>query len=130
MKAYKSILSELKIGRGPKYPPIYQQIIDQIRILIGQGKLSPGDQLPTIKELYQHFQVNPNTVARSYMELERIGILQGHRGGGTRVCSLTPISQQEKKAKLKEIIIRVLAEVSQYGLTSKDLIQEIIQANH
>ncbi len=65
--------------------PIYRQIMDEISGQIISGKLKAGGQLPSVRELAQTFQVNPNTIARAYRELEREGIVFTRRGQGTFV---------------------------------------------
>ena len=55
--------------------PFYKQIILQIEMAIADGRLCCGDQLPTVRGLAVDLQINPNTVARAYSELEIRGIL-------------------------------------------------------
>lgn len=47
--------------------PVYLQIVSQFEQMIRDGVLSPGDQLPSVRELSAALQVNPNTVAKSYL---------------------------------------------------------------
>ena len=63
--------------------PIYRQIQDQIRYGIASGLLTPGEQLPTVRELAVRLEVNPNTVIKAYTELERAGVLSTEQGSGT-----------------------------------------------
>ena len=49
--------------------PIYQQLGGQIREAIARGELKPEDKLPSVRELSRELVVNPNTVARTYLEL-------------------------------------------------------------
>lgn len=65
--------------------PPYLQIAQQIRQALVAGVLTPGDQLPTVKEVVAQIAVNPNTVFKSYRELEREGLVQGRPGAGTFV---------------------------------------------
>ena len=65
--------------------PLYAQIERGIRAAIANGRLAPGDQLPTVRELAVDLKVNANTIARVYLELERAGVLQTRRGVGTFV---------------------------------------------
>ena len=116
---------DLRIVKGPQYPPVYQQIVDQLRGMIAKGLLKQGEQLPTIKELCEQLKVNPNTVARAYLELERTGIVEGHRGGGTTINILAPLAKNDKTRKLTEIVTRALAEASQFGLTAKDIKKQL-----
>ncbi|MGD8500819.1 MAG: GntR family transcriptional regulator, partial [Phycisphaerales bacterium] len=63
--------------------PFHRQIVDQIRYGIASDRLMPGEQLPTVRELAVHLQVNPNTVRKAYSELEILGILDTQQGTGT-----------------------------------------------
>ncbi len=54
--------------------PIYQQIVEQVKYLVAAGRLKPGDDVPPIRVLAEQLRINPNTVARAYLELEREGI--------------------------------------------------------
>lgn len=55
--------------------PVYQQIMDHIRGAIVTGEFSPGDRIPPVRELAARAQVNPNTMQRALLELEREGLL-------------------------------------------------------
>ena len=57
--------------------PFYRQIIEQVKHGIARGRLAPGDQLPTVRQLAVDLSVNPNTVIRGYRELEIVVINDG-----------------------------------------------------
>jgi GntR family transcriptional regulator len=77
--------------------PIYIQIVNQVKHLAAFGRLSPGDELPPIRVLAEQLMVNPNTVARAYLELERTGIVTKRHGSGTYVSETrVPVPQREK----------------------------------
>jgi GntR family transcriptional regulator len=63
--------------------PIYRQIVEAVVSALATGALQRGEQLPTIHELAARLEVNPNTVARAYRELEQDGYIAGKRGVGT-----------------------------------------------
>jgi len=63
--------------------PIYLQLSDRIQRQILRGELKPGEKLPSVREMAMFSQVNPNTVQRTYSELERMGIVETRRGQGT-----------------------------------------------
>jgi molybdate-binding protein/DNA-binding transcriptional regulator YhcF (GntR family) len=67
--------------------PLYQQIAEQLRRLIATEQIKPGDRLPSIRQLSQFLNVNPNTVARAYFNLEQEKIIISRRGGGTNVIA-------------------------------------------
>ena len=67
--------------------PIYRQLVQQIENGIVGGILSPGEQLPTVREVALQLTVNPNTVARAYRELEYRGLIESTQGRGTFVSA-------------------------------------------
>ena len=110
--------------------PIYAQLDRALRAAIATGRLSAGDQLPTVRQLAVELSVNANTVARVYAELERAGVLETRRGVGTFVnatpAQAHPPKQHERR--LRTFIIRLLADASAAGFTLDDLL-EALQAH-
>ena len=105
--------------------PIYAQLDRALRAAIATGRLSTGDQLPTVRQLAVELSVNANTVARVYAELERAGILETRRGVGTFV-SATPAQAHPPKQherRLRTFITRLLADASAAGLTLDDILE-------
>src|SRR5687767_6298548 len=76
--------------------PIYAQLERALRAAVATGRLQPGDQLPTVRQLAVDLSVNANTVARVYAELERAGVIETRRGVGTFV-SATPAQAHPPK---------------------------------
>ena len=62
--------------------PIYTQLIVQIEELLVSGTLSPGQRLPSVRDLAAEAGVNPNTMQRALTELERRGLLYSQRTTG------------------------------------------------
>lgn len=105
--------------------PIYAQLDRALRAAIATGRLSAGDQLPTVRHLAVELSVNANTVARVYAELERAGILETRRGVGTFV-SATPAQAHPPKQherRLRTFITRLLADASAAGFTLDDVLE-------
>lgn len=99
-------MSSIRLKIEPETPvPIYVQIEEQVRALIAAGQLRPGDQLPTIRQLAVDLGVNPNTVARTYLELERAGFITTQRGRGTFVAG---VPDEARQAQLREEKLRAL----------------------
>lgn len=80
--------------------PIYQQIVAQVKYLVAGGRLKPGDDLPPIRLLAEQLRVNPNTVARAYLELEREGMITMRQGFGTTVAEVKSVLPRREKLKL------------------------------
>jgi GntR family transcriptional regulator len=102
--------------------PIYRQIIEQVRYSVARGELVTGDRLPTVRQLAVDLSINPNTVARSYRELESEGVLDTQQGSGTfvgrRVPAIDPI---ERQRRLDQILTELLTRAAAYGLTLEEL---------
>jgi GntR family transcriptional regulator len=104
--------------------PIYAQLERGLRAAIATSRLRPGDQLPTVRQLAVDLQVNANTVARVYAELERAGVLQTKRGVGSFI-SATPAQAhppREHDRRLRAFATRVLADGEAAGFTIDDVI--------
>ncbi|PAM96697.1 GntR family transcriptional regulator, partial [Flavobacterium sp. IR1] len=65
--------------------PIYIQLAERIQRQILRGELAPGDKLPSVREMGIQSSVNPNTVQRTYRELEGMNIVETKRGQGSFV---------------------------------------------
>jgi GntR family transcriptional regulator len=66
--------------------PIYRQVIDQVRRLIGTGQLAPGDALESVKSLSTRLKVNPMTISKAYGFLVQEGLVARRRGIGLFVA--------------------------------------------
>lgn len=66
--------------------PIYEQIMEQIKLYIIKGQLSPGDSIPSVRKMSQALGVTPSTVAKAYQELERQKIIETIRAKGTFIA--------------------------------------------
>lgn len=80
--------------------PIYQQIVEQVKHLTAGGRLKPGADIPPIRVLAEQLRINPNTVARAYLELQREGIIITRQGSGTVVAELKPTMARKEKLKI------------------------------
>ena len=111
--------------------PVYRQIENFLYADIGRGRLREGDRLPTIRELAERFQINPNTVARAYRELDLKGIIASRRGDGSFVSSthrsVPKLTAQQRRAKLDEVLGRLIAEVAVFGVSEDEVIHHIME---
>lgn len=111
-------------------PPIYQQIVEQIRFRIVSGQLGVGDELPTIRGLAESSRVNPNTVARAYRELENEGLVEKRRTVGTFVAACdAKLTAAERRRLLAPHIDRVLVQAKQLGMPLDDLLAQLTERN-
>lgn len=82
---------------------IFLQIADSISEKVIEGKYSPGEKIPSVRDLATEMGVNPNTVMRTYNELQSRGIIDNKRGMGFYVTeNATEIITQWKKKEFFE----------------------------
>jgi GntR family transcriptional regulator len=107
--------------------PIYAQIERALRAAIASGRLRPGDQLPTVRELAVELRVNANTVARVYSDLERAGVLETRRGVGSFVAAAPARARPpDQKARLLHgFATRVLADAERLGFTLDEVVRAL-----
>jgi DNA-binding transcriptional regulator YhcF (GntR family) len=80
----QSLLDSLSLAGGGA--PIYVQLRDQILRALGEGRLSPGDQMPTMRQVAVALRIDLNTARRAYDELEALGVIRLERGRGSFVA--------------------------------------------
>ncbi|NEU30328.1 GntR family transcriptional regulator [bacterium LRH843] len=84
--------------------PIYSQLAERINKQVLSGALKPGDKLPSVREMGMQANVNPNTVQRTYRELEATGVVETRRGQGTFVTeNEDTLHAMRDRLKLEEI---------------------------
>ena len=102
--------------------PIYIQIVNQVKHLVASGRLSAGEELPPIRTLAETLVVNPNTVARAYLELERAGVVTKRQGAGTYVAETkSALSRREKLRALAPRADALLVEARQLDVDFDEL---------
>jgi len=79
-----------------------EEIVSQIKDLIGQGTLKPGERIPSERELAAFLGVSRPSVREAIMVLEAMGFLESRQGGGTFVRSLTEVSMADPLASMVE----------------------------
>jgi GntR family transcriptional regulator len=112
--------------------PIYMQIVEQIEGLLLTGELSPGDQLPTVRQLASELAVNFNTVARSYRLLDESGLISTQQGRGTYILDL-PTQEVQARLRQEGLIVltqRYLCDAARMGATPEEARKELEQQMH
>ncbi|MBW8865698.1 MAG: GntR family transcriptional regulator [Verrucomicrobia bacterium] len=104
--------------------PIYLQIANQVKYLVAAGRLAAGDEIPPIRVLAHQLLINPNTVARAYLELERDGVVQKRHGSGTYISSAgSPLARKERLKILSERVDALVAEARHFEVDPAELLQ-------
>ncbi|NLL81457.1 MAG: GntR family transcriptional regulator [Tissierellia bacterium] len=107
--------------------PIYVQIGDYLKRQIISGKLKEGDKLPSVRDTSKELKVNPNTVQRSYQELEREKLVFTQRGMGTFVTEDKDVIKNLKKGYANEIIKNFMEDMKTLGFNSSDIIELVYE---
>ncbi len=104
--------------------PIYVQIVNQVKHLVASGRLAPGEEIPPIRALADQLLVNPNTVARAYLELERAGVVTKRHGSGTYVSETpSPLSRREKLKVLTQRVDSLLVEAGHLNIDLPEVVE-------
>ena len=105
--------------------PIYMQIRNQIVLGISDGRLSPGEQLPTVRGLAEEMGVNSMTVNKAYQLLKQEGYIYTDRRNGAKVREQLEFSAELPKES-KELLQQIISEAKIRGI-SKEEFQKICE---
>ena len=113
--------------------PIYRQIVQLISGKILSGALAPGDRIPSIRDVTAELNVNPNTVAKAYRELELGGLIETRRGMGCFVAETAGakprLARTEKRRRLDELYAALVTSAGMMGISEQD-ISDYLTAKH
>ncbi|MFD1707760.1 GntR family transcriptional regulator [Siminovitchia sediminis] len=107
--------------------PIYIQIMEKVFQQIIRGEINPGDKLPSVREMAVQSGVNPNTIQRSYAEMERMGIVETKRGQGTFVINRESIVEELRDSMQTEVIGQFVRSMEELGYTKQQIIKGLQQ---
>jgi GntR family transcriptional regulator len=103
--------------------PVYLQILNQVKYLVAAGRLAAGEELPSVRTLAEQLVINPNTVARAYLELERAGVVVKRHGSGTYVSEEgSPLARKERMKHLTQRADALLAEAQHMDVALDEVI--------
>lgn len=103
--------------------PIYLQVMDDIKMQIMNGTLKPGDKLPSVRELASTLEVNPNTIQRAFVELEREGFMRTERAVGRFVADNQALIDECRDKQIKKIITLFIEQMQQLGISKEEILQ-------
>ena len=107
--------------------PIYLQIMNYLKGEIITGKLKPGDKIPSVRELAAELQINPNTVQRTFQELEREEIVETRRGMGRYVTGREETIMSIKKEMAQDILDRFIRGMQELGFQSEEIVTAVAE---
>ena len=107
--------------------PIYQQIVSQVKAQIMSGALTPGDALPSMRNLASQLRISVITTKRAYEELERDGYIENFTGRGCFVKQQnSDFLREETVRQTEELLAKACEKAKLCGLTTDDL-KEMIE---
>lgn len=104
--------------------PIYEQIIEQMQKLIVSEILKADDKLPSVRNLAMEISINPNTIQRAYMELEKDGWIYTVKGKGNFVADKAGWADA-KKAEAMDTLKKEISKAKALGITKEEIISLI-----
>ena len=102
--------------------PIFLQIVERIQMDIISGRYAPGQRLPSVRDLAAEAAVNPNTMQRAFMELERIGLVYSVRTNGRYITEDTTMIEELKNSVAKEKINEFLTVMQGLGYKQEEIL--------
>lgn len=108
--------------------PIYLQIMNHIKKKIVSGLLQPGDKIPSVRELAADLQINPNTVQRTFQELEREEVVETKRGLGRYVTSEESKIMAIKKEMAGDLLHQFIHGMQELGFRNQDIVTIVKEA--
>ena len=100
--------------------PIYEQIVERFQSLVLCGVLEKDAPLPSVRNLAMELSINPNTIQRAYMELERRGVIYAVKGKGNFVADMQPLLALREK-EVKAEADRLVRKAKEAGMTREML---------
>ena len=102
--------------------PIYLQIVNQIKAMIMSGELSPGEALPSMRNLAMQMRVSLITTKRAYEELERDGFIETYTGKGSFVkAQNAELLREENLRQTEEYLQKAIRKAKISGITFEEL---------
>ncbi len=103
--------------------PFYEQVKEDIRRLVVSGAVSPGEKLPSVRELAAQLAINPNTIQRAYRELEAEGYIVSVPGKGSFVAARE--ENDPRRAELLGKLKETVRELTWLGMSAEEICAEI-----
>ena len=102
--------------------PIYEQIVDQIKALIRDGKLKENDVLPSVRTLSKELKISALTAKKAYDTLESEGFTITVHGKGTYIAAVNKeLLLEEQKKELEADLDNAIQKGRRYGISDDDI---------
>ena len=109
--------------------PLYEQIIEQFKLLVARGSLMPEDAIPSVRKLASQLGITPSTVAKAYQELERQGVIETIRAKGTFIARKVELQADDRKlSALHQSLSSIALELKMMGYTKEQTMELMAEA--
>jgi len=108
--------------------PMYLQIMEQVKQRVAVGEWSPGDEIPSIRQLAMDLRVSVITIKRAYLELEREGVIVTQQGKGSIVAPNPDLSARLYDEEFSEHLEKVAQLGDLLGLSSEEIARRTKEA--
>lgn len=109
---------------------VYIQIENHVQFAVASGRMKAGERLPSVQELAKKLGVNPNTVAKSYRDLEVMGIVYTRRGMGVFINKgIEAKCREDCRRRIVTRLFEVVAEARAAGMTLQN-VREVCAASY
>ena len=105
--------------------PIYLQIMDLIKKQMISKELLPGQKLSSVRDMSKQLEVNPNTVQRAYLEMEREMLVYTKRGQGTFIVDKPEVVLKLRQEMVLDRVARFVKEMEEFGFSHEELLKTI-----
>jgi GntR family transcriptional regulator len=103
---------------------IYRQIVEQVKYKVASGELSPGQRLPSIRELAKQLKINPRTVVKSYEELRAAGLAVMRQGQGVFITENQALASAKTRQKtIADLTRRMFSEAMRIGADKEEILR-------
>lgn len=103
--------------------PIYLQLLEQLELRIVSGLLTPGERLPSVRDLALQAKANPNTVQKALAELEASGLIFTERTNGKFVTNDQKLIKKYREQFAATKTQKYLQDMSDLGFKNHEIIE-------
>ena len=107
--------------------PVYQQIMDHIQSAVITGEFTPGEKIPSVRDMAMEARVNPNTMQHALHELEDTGLLIARGTSGRFVTEDPGILKAVRAKRLRELTARCLDQYAALGVSAQSAAQMLLE---
>ena len=104
--------------------PIYEQIVERFQMLILNGILKEGEQMPSVRKLAVDLSINPNTIQKAYSTLEEQGYIYPVKGRGNFVSEMGTLKKEKQEKYWKEFDA-ILKKGREIGISDAEFEQHL-----